>query len=159
VTEEEKRKFSGIPTPPLRPPSPPVPQINPKVKEFMEQPLTVVDCQFILANMKGRLEKKFEEIAEKASEQGIEKVVYDPALIEVQKDILKCEEVITQGYAVQYTPPVLRGQQNPQSEESILDRLDEMWSLFDQIDPELKGKMGKTLGKLFDMLNEKMGVE
>jgi len=158
VTAEEKpRRFSGIPTPPQRPPSPPVPQINPKVKEFMEQPLTVVDCQFILANIKGRLEKKYKEIAEKASEQAIDKIIYDPALIEVQKDIQICEEVITRGYTVQYTPSTQ--QQNPQSEGSFLDRLDELWGLFDEIDPELKVKMGKTLGKLFDRLNEKMGVE
>jgi len=154
VSEEKPRRFSGVPSPAEREP-PPVPQINPKVKEFMEQPLTVAECQYILSNIRGRLEKRYKEIAEKASEKAVNNIIFDPALKEVQEDILKCEEVITRGYNVQYTPPT---QQNPQSEGSFLEGLDDLWNLFDQIDPELKSKMGKTLGKLFDMLNEKLGI-
>lgn len=144
----------GLPTiPPTLYERPAVPEINPKLREALAQPLTLADCQYAIDTITKRVVEAFEKIRK---EQPQQVVPASEAIRKMQTAIDILTEYMTRGYTVQYTPPIQ--QQNPQSEGSFLEGLNELWDTFDRIDPELKGKMGKTLGKLFDMLNEKLGI-
>jgi len=165
VSEGEEKRDETISPPqdrrglPAIPPAlyerPTVPEINPKLREALAQPLTLADCQYTIYTIQKRIIEAFQKIQK---EQPQQVVPASEAIREMQTAIDIMTEHMTKGFTVQYAPPVARDQ-NSQSEGSFLDRLDELWGLFDEVDPELKGKMGKTLGKLFDMLNEKLGIE
>jgi len=157
VSEEKKDKEpqnkGGLPEiPPTLYERPAVPEINPKLREALNQPLTLADCQYAIDTVTKRVVEAFQKIQK---EQPQQVVPASEAIRKMQTAIDIATEYMTRGYSVQYTPPK---QQGSQSEGSFLEGLGELWDSFDKIDPELKGKMGKTLGKLFDMLNEKLGI-
>jgi len=152
--EKEPQDKGGLPPiPPTLYERPTVPEINPKLREALNQPLTLADCQYAIDTITKRVVDAFEKIKK---EQPQQVVPASEAIRKMQTAIDVMTEYMTRGYTVEYKPPTQ--EQGSESEGSFLGGLGELGDLIDKIDPDLKDKMGKTLGKLFDMLNEKLGI-
>lgn len=132
---------------------PPVPEINPMLREALAQPLTLADCQYAVNTLKNRIIERFQKLQK---EKPAQVIPASQQVREMQAAIDVMSEYLTKGYTVDYQPPTAN--QKGGKEEGFLGNLDDLLGLFDQINPEVKDKMGKTLGKLFDMLNQKLGV-
>ena len=130
---------------------PPVPEINPKLREALAQPLTLADCQYAVNALKGHIVEGFERVRQESPEQV---VPASESVREMQAAIDILTEHMTKGYTVQYKPPTAQ----EEGEGEGFGGLGDLWHLFNEIDPELKGKITKTLGTLFDMLNDKLGA-
>jgi len=144
----------GLPKvpPPPRYERPPVPEINPLLVQALNQDLTLADCQYIINALPDHIVRNYEKIRKERPQQVI------PAsqqVREMQAAIDMMIQQVTKGYTVPYTPPTTTSSEH--EEEGL--SLNDLWELLNQINPELKEKAGKTIGKLFDMLNERLGAE
>jgi len=133
---------------------PPVPEINPKLREALSQPLTLADCQYAVNTLPHRIVEAFERVQK---EKPAQVIPASESVREMQTAIDIMTEYMTKGYApspVEYTPPT---DERTQSGGSLVDELQNLWSLFSEIKPELRDEIENTAINLLRLFNEKLG--
>jgi len=157
--EEKKETKKGLPPfvlqqqPPAPPKRPEVPKVNPLLRQALDQPLTLVDCQYALNNLRERITRRLQELREEYGEQKV--IPASEEIREMQATIDILTDHLTKGFTVQYTPPTQM--RAAETEEDIFSRLNDFWALLDEFNPELKKKFGDFMGRLFDLFMEKVG--